>query len=458
VSTLRLTAFCFLICFVPGCFATTRHYYIAAEDVPWNYAPSGMNLLRALPIPRPWSDKLEWPNTRFIEYTDDTFTTKKPQPEWLGILGPVIRAEVGDEVDVTFMNRTRLPHDMHPHGLRYDKNSEGSFYIPFGKGDRIPPGRKFTYRWFATEASGPGPGQPSSIVWWYHAHVDPGIEVNAGLLGPIIVTAKGKANPDGSPKDVDREFVTSFMVFDETAGKPAGLFYAINGFIFGNLPGLTMKLGERVRWYLLGMGNEIDLHSPHWHGETVNYQGQHTDVVELLPGSMKTVDMIADNPGTWMFHCHVEDHMENGMMAVFTIAAPPARACPVAFLGGDFWKDPEKSSLTVKNTGSKTIASLRIMPEMFLAPQDLRRPYNSEWTSAQPIRPGQEQTLEKPGASAQRAQAVLGWVFFPSSINYEDGSTWRPQSEGECFTVIWRDPQHPETLALPPRQIEINPD
>jgi hypothetical protein len=276
-----------------------------------------MNLLRALPIPRPWSDKLEWPKTRFIEYTDDTFTTKKPQPEWLGILGPVIRAEVGDEVDVTFMNRTRLPHDMHPHGLRYDKNSEGSFYIPFGKGDRIPPGRKFTYRWFATEASGPGPGQPSSIVWWYHAHVDPGIEVNAGLLGPIIVTAKGKANPDGSPKDVDREFVTSFMVFDETAGK---------------------------RWYLLGMGNEIDLHSPHWHGETVNYQGQHTDVVELLPGSMKTVDMIADNPGTWMFHCHVEDHMENGMMAVFTIAAPPARACPVAFLGGDFWKDPEKAA------------------------------------------------------------------------------------------------------------------
>jgi hypothetical protein len=458
VSTLRAAAFCFLIFSVTACFATTRHYYIAAEDVPWNYAPSGMNLLRALPIPRPWSDKLEWPKTRFIEYTDDTFTTKKPQPEWLGILGPIIRAEVGDEVDVTFMNRTRLPHDMHPHGLRYDKNSEGSFYIPFGKGDRVPPGRKFTYRWFATEASGPGPGQPSSIVWWYHAHVDPGIEINAGLLGPIVVTAKGKANPDGSPKDVDREFVTSFMVFDQMAGKPAGLFYAINGFIFGNLPGLMMKQGEKVRWYLLGMGNEIDLHSPHWHGETVSYEGQHTDVVELLPGSMKTVDMIADNPGTWMFHCHVEDHMENGMMAVFTIAAPPARSCPVEFAGGDFWKDPEKLTLKVKNTGSKMISSMRITPEMFLAPQDLRRPYNSEWTSTKPIPAGQEQTLEKPGMSADSAHGVLGWVFFPSSIKYEDGSTWRPQSEGECFGVIWRDAPHPEMLALPPRQIEINPD
>jgi hypothetical protein len=458
VSTLRATAFCFLICSASACVAATRHYYIAAEDVPWNYAPSGMNLLRALPVPRPWNAKLEWPKTRFIEYTDDTFTTKKPQPEWLGILGPIIRAEVGDEVDVTFMNRTRQPHNMHPHGLRYDKNSEGSFYIPFGKGDRVPPGRKFTYRWFATEASGPGPGQPSSIVWWYHGHVDPGVEINAGLLGPIVVTAKGKANPDGSPKDVDREFVTAFMVFDEMAGKPPGMFYAINGFIFGNLPGLMMKKGDRVRWYLLGMGNQIDLHTPHWHGESVTFEGSNTDVIELLPGSMKTVDMIADNPGTWMFHCHVEDHMEFGMMAVFTVAAPPSRSCPMEFLGGDFWKEPEKFTLRVKNTSSKTIASLQLIPEMFYTLQDLRRPYMGEWLSTKPIRSGEEQTLEKPGISAQGAQAVMGWAVFPGSVKYEDGTIWRPQSEGECFHVIWRDPQHPDLPALPPRQIEINPD
>jgi FtsP/CotA-like multicopper oxidase with cupredoxin domain len=451
-------ALCFVLLSLQSSFAVTRHYYIAAEDVLWNYAPSGMNLLRALPIPRPWNAKLEWPKTRFIEYTDDTFTTKKPQPEWLGILGPVIRAEVGDEVVVEFLNRTRLPHDMHPHGLRYDKNSEGSFYIPFGKGDRVAPGRKFTYRWFANAGSGPGPGQPSSIVWWYHSHVDPGIEINAGLLGPIIVTAKGKANPDGSPKDVDREFVASFMIFDEMGGKPAGLFYAINGLIFGNLPGLTMRQGEKVRWYLLGMGNEIDIHTPHWHGETVTDGNRNTDVVELLPGSMQTVDMLADNPGTWMFHCHVEDHMENGMMAVYTIAAAPTRSCPVAFVGGDFWKHPENFTLTVKNTGNKTITGLRLMPEMFLAPQDLRRPFNAEWSSTKPIAPGQEQTLEKPGIRADSAQTVMGWAFFPSSVKYDDGIAWSPQSEGECFHVIWRDAQHPDVLVLPPRQIEINPD
>jgi FtsP/CotA-like multicopper oxidase with cupredoxin domain len=458
VTIQRAIGLWFVLFAVSSSLATTRHYYIAAEDVTWDYAPSGHNLLNGNVLLQPWQLKRQWPKSRFIEYTDDTFKTPKPQPAWLGILGPVIRAEVGDEVVVDFLNRSHRGHDIHPHGLRYDKINEGSLYLPVAKGGFVAPGARYTYHWFANETSGPGPGQPSSIVWWYHAHVDPGIEINAGLLGPIIVTAKGRANADGSPKDVDREFVASFMIFDEMGGKPPGLFYAINGFIFGNLPGLMMRQGDKVRWYLLGMGNEIDVHTPHWHGETVTEGGRNTDVIELLPGSMKTVDMIADNPGTWMFHCHVEDHMEAGMMAVYTIAATPTRSCPVAFVRGDFWKEPAKFTLTVKNTGSRTITGLQIMPELFQAPQDLRRPFNAEWSSTTPIAPGQELTLEKPGIRADSAQTVLGWVFFPSSIKYDDGSVWRPQNEGECFNVIWRDEPHPDMWALPPRQIEINPD
>ena len=439
--------------------AATRHYYIAAEDVTWNYAPSGRNLMNGNALPQPWSLRVQWPKTRFIEYTDDTFTTRKPQPEWLGILGPIIRAEVGDEIIVDFLNRSRNGHDIHPHGLRYDKGDEGSLYLPVAKGAFVAPGARYSYHWFATAASGPGPGEPSSKVWWYHAHVDPGVEINAGLMGPIIVTAKGKAKPDGSPKGVDREFVASFMIFDELGNKPAGQFYAINGFIFGNLPGLVMKRGEKVRWYLLGMGNEIDLHTPHWHGETVHYAGQNTDVVELLPGSMKTVDMIADNPGTWMFHCHVEDHMESGMVAVYTIYAPQARPCPLAFVRGDFWKNPEEFTLAIKNTaGGKQINGLNLTSETLLTPQDLERPFNSEWSSNKSLDPGQEEILSKPGIRADSAHAVMGWVFFPSLVKYKDGTMWQPHSEGECFGVIWRDSEHPEMPALPPRQIEMNAD
>jgi manganese oxidase len=454
-SIRRAASLLFFLPFVSPCVAATRHYYIAAEDVTWDYAPSRHNLMNGNLLSP--GLKSRWAKTRFIEYTDDTFTTPKPQPEWLGILGPVIRAEVGDEIVVDFLNRSHKAHDMHPHGLRYDKNNEGSLYLPFGTGAQIAPGGRFTYHWFANPSSGPGPGQLSSAVWWYHSHVDPGIEINSGLLGPIVVTAKGKAKPDGSPKDVDREFIASFMIFNELGGKPEGQMYAINGYIFGNLPGLAMKQGEKVRWYLLGMGNEIDLHTPHWHGETVTDGRRNTDVIELLPGSMTTVDMLADNPGTWMFHCHVEDHMEAGMMAVFTIV-PPARSCPLAFTGGDFWKHPEDSTLTVKNISGKPIASVAIMSEMLLAPGDLRRPYNATWTLPKPILPGQDQTLEKSALAVASAQSVMGWAFFPTSVKYQDGSSWLPQFEGECFGMIWRDQQHPELLALPPRQIEMNPD
>lgn len=452
-----LVALLFLFLATPG-FAATRHYYIAAEDVMWDYAPSGRNLLNGGAIPQPWSVKLQWPKTRFIEYTDDTFTTKKNQPDWLGILGPIIRAEVGDEIVVDFLNRGRKAHDLHPHGLRYDKNNEGSLYLPFGTGASIAPGARFTYHWFAIPNSGPGPGQLSSVVWWYHSHVDPGVEINAGLLGPIIVSAKGKARADGSPKDVDREFITSFMIFNELGGKPPAQYYAINGLVFGNLPGLVMKKGERVRWYLLGMGNEIDLHTPHWHGETVSDGKRNTDVVELLPGSMTAVDMIADNAGTWMFHCHVEDHMEAGMMAVYTIYEDSARQCPLAFIGGDFWKDPNEATLTIKNISGKPIGSFTLTSEMLLSQQDLRRPFNADWSWSKPLAAGEQQTLKKAAVPAASAQSVLGWVFFPNSLKYADGETWRPEREGECFGVIWRDSHHPDMTVLPPRQIEMNPD
>jgi len=457
---IRAVALRFLFIFLsaPLGLAATRHYHIAAEDVPWNCAPSGRNLMNGNSLPQPWGLRVEWPKTRFIEYTDNTFTVRKLQPEWLGILGPIIRGEVGDEIIVDFLNRSHTGHDMHPHGLRYNKNDEGSLYIPVAKGAFVAPGARYTYHWFATTSSGPGVGQPSSIVWWYHSHVDPGVEINAGLMGPIIITARGKAKPDGSPNDVDREFVASFMIFNELGNKPAGQFYAINGFIFGNLPGLMMKRGDKVRWYLLSMGNEVDLHTPHWHGETVRHVGRNTDVIELLPGSMKTVDMVADNPGTWMFHCHVEDHMEAGMMAVYTIYAPQSRPCPPAFVRGDFWKDPGQFSLAIKNLSSKQIKSINVTAETLLTPQDLERPFDSEWASKGPLAPDEETVLDKPGMRAQSAQAVMGWVFFPSLVRYEDGSTWQPQSEGECFGVMWRDAQHPALPALPPRQIEMNAD
>jgi hypothetical protein len=441
------------------CMAVTRHYYIAAEDVTWDYAPSGRDLMHGGVIPQPWTTQTRWPKTRYIEYTDATFSTRKPQPEWLGILGPVIRAEVGDTILVDFINRSQAPHSIHPHGLRYDKDNEGAHYLPPGRGASIPPGGRFTYHWLADAGSGPGPGELDSKVWWYHAHTDESKETNAGLLGPIIITAKGKAKSDATPKDVDREFVALFMVFDELKGKDAGLFHGINGYIFGNLPGLMMKQGERVRWYLLGMGSERDIHTPHWHGKTVFDKMRTADVIELLPGSMVTVDMLADNPGTWMFHCHVADHMEGGMMATFTIYQPSTRSCPIKFTAGNFWNTADNFSLTVENVSGKPIQSLTLESEHFLSPQYLHRPFEGHpWASDQPLEPGQQQTLQKKAYPPAVEQSVLGWVFFPETIKFADGSVWKPEQDGECFDVFWREKDHPKLEVLPPLQMEMNSD
>lgn len=337
----------------------TRTYYIAAETVDWDYAPSGTNLITG----EPFTEEEEvfttsddgrigrvYRKVLYREYTDGTFAVPRPRdPDWehLGALGPLIRAQVGDTIRVVFRNLADRPYTMHPHGVFYDKGSEGAPYDdgePGGVGDAVPPGATHTYVWPVPERAGPGPADGSSVFWVYHSHVDEPKDVNTGLVGPMIITARGRARRDGRPNDVDREFVTMFFIHDEndswlvdenvarTGADPGAptfeegnLKHAINGYIFGNLPMLTMRQGERVRWHMLGMGNEVDLHTPHWHGQSLEFMGMRTDMVELLPGSMKVLDMQPDNPGIWLYHCHVNDHIPGGMLARFTVLPPTGR-------------------------------------------------------------------------------------------------------------------------------------
>lgn len=335
-----------------------RVYFIAADQVEWNYAPSGKNRITGKPLgaaESTWTasgpDRIgtRYLKSVFHEYADGTFTREKPRSkrwEHLGILGPVIQAEVGDTISVTLKNNTRFPVSLHAHGVWYDKDSEGAPYndgVPAAKkaGDSVAPGQKHTYLWRVLDRSGPGPNDGSSVMWMYHSHVDEVADTNAGLIGPIIITRRGMARADGSPKDVDRQFVTMFSVFDENVSRwteinrqratsvpvsaddpgfvESNLKHAINGYVFGNLPGLTMRQGERVRWYVMGMGTERDIHTPHWHGNTVLSMGMRTDVVSVLPATMVVADMRPDNKGTWLFHCHVNDHLTAGMATLYTV-------------------------------------------------------------------------------------------------------------------------------------------
>jgi FtsP/CotA-like multicopper oxidase with cupredoxin domain len=341
----------------------TRVVYIAADKVRWDYAPQGRNLITG----QRFDDQANvfvksgpgrigrvYVKAQYRAYTDASFTTRTPiADQWrhLGILGPVIHAEVGDTVKVVFKNNLDRPASVHAHGVFYTKDSEGAPYQDGTSGadkadDAVPPGKTHTYTWQVPERAGPGPMDPSSIMWMYHSHVDEVRDTSSGLHGPIVVTRRGMTRPDASPSDVDRELVALFQVTNENdswyaeesfkqfaAGEQPGeedpdfegfqesnLMHGINGYVFGNLPGLDMTAGQRVRWYLMGMGSEVDLHTPHWHGNTVAVAGMRTDVSNLLPATMQVADMVADDPGSWLFHCHVNDHILAGMQARYQIA------------------------------------------------------------------------------------------------------------------------------------------
>lgn len=352
-----------------------RTYYIAADEVTWNYAPSGIDQVTGKPfdaMQRPYAvnDRHHigsvYRKAIYREYTDATFQTLKlrsAQDAYLGFIGPIIHAEVGDTIKVVFKNNASRPYSIHPHGVFYAKSSEGMAYNDGSSATdkmngAVPPGQTYTYTWQVPERAGPGPGDPSSIVWLYHSHVDEQKDIDSGLVGAIVVTARGMANPNGTPKDVDREFVTVFHIVNENQswyfndnvatytpalqrkdraevigldtnnaltltgmGFADGNFkFTINGYVYGNGPRMVMKQGERVRWYVIDIGNGFDFHSPHWHGNTVLWNKQRTDVLALMPAQMLTVDMVPDDPGLWLFHCHVADHMDAGMSAFYQVS------------------------------------------------------------------------------------------------------------------------------------------
>ena len=117
---------------------------------------------------------------------------------------------------------------------------------------------------------------------------------------------------------------------------PAPLFGSyfretINGLSFGHTPGFTMQVGERVRWYLMASTN-FEIHAPHWHGNVVQAGMMRTDVMSLLPMGMQVADMVPDNPGSWLIHCHVIQHLRMGMQAVYTVQ-PKASARAVTGAG-----------------------------------------------------------------------------------------------------------------------------
>jgi FtsP/CotA-like multicopper oxidase with cupredoxin domain len=238
-----------------------------------------------------------------------------------GIPGPTIRAEVGDTIRIHFRNNDahyRFPHSIHVHGLTYTPDSDGAWLAvdPGKPGTAVGYGKNYTYTFTAA---------PSSVgTWPYHDHSTPqalsaGDEVIAeigaelGLFGVIAIT--GPRTPP-----VDREFVLFFHdLYADDVPTLAQDVDCFNGAAFiDNTPTYTANVGERVRWRVAALGKEF--HVFHIHGHRWLADGRYTDAQVLGPSTTLTVDYVEENPGDWLYHCHVTDHMMGGMLGRYLVS------------------------------------------------------------------------------------------------------------------------------------------
>jgi FtsP/CotA-like multicopper oxidase with cupredoxin domain len=95
-----------------------------------------------------------------------------------------------------------------------------------------------------------------------------------------------------------------------------------------NLPPPLAVL-DRGRSYVFSLKNESEFSHPiHFHGHTFKLLSSdkqhliphHTDTMLLLPRETAKVAFVADNPGDWMFHCHIIEHQETGMMQYIRVS------------------------------------------------------------------------------------------------------------------------------------------
>ena len=242
--------------------------------------------------------------------------------------GPELRVREGDLVRITLRNRLSVPTTIHWHGIHLRPEMDG----PAGLNqEAVAPGEEFVYEFIAT------PGGTR----WYHSHADPQLQVPMGLYGPLIVEPK---QPTRS-YTYDREHTLilgewdSELTPDVAAGRaPRGPkdqmlrggelgadMFLVNGKAHGAIPPLVVAEGERVLIRIINAGHLA--HPIHGHGHSFKLvatdgnpvpEGMEwvKDTFLVGPAERYDLEFTADNPGVWMFHCHIEHHMANGMMTV----------------------------------------------------------------------------------------------------------------------------------------------
>ncbi|KAG7282039.1 hypothetical protein CRUP_020144 [Coryphaenoides rupestris] len=311
-----------------------RNYYIAAEEVTWDY---GIRIPRQL-ITR--SEMRRGMRKFLAEYKKVVFRAYRDEE----FLEPV-----------TFKNKASRPYSFHLQGVYDHSQGDGvaqtqtSSSPPGVPGEAVPPGESRVYNWRITKKQGPTNTEFDCKAGAYYSTVNKEKDLHSGLIGPLIICKPQTLDPRLHLQANIQEYALLFHSFDETKSwymeenlkrhcvspchaipedpwfQLSNKFAAINGYVAETLPGLLVAQYQQVRWHLLNVGSDAEYHAVHFHGLPFNVhseQEHRMGVYNLYPGVFGTVEMSPPTVGTWLVECTVGDYQLAGMRAKMLVYNP----------------------------------------------------------------------------------------------------------------------------------------
>ncbi|XP_075814703.1 coagulation factor VIII isoform X1 [Microtus pennsylvanicus] len=322
----------------------TRHYFIAAVERLWDYGMSTSP--HVLQNRDPSGNAPQFKKVVFQEFTDGSFSQplyRGELNEHLGLLGPYIRAEVEDNIMVTFKNQASRPYSFYSSLISY-KEDQTQGEEP--RRNFVKPNETKIYFWKVQHHMAPTEDEFDCKAWAYFSDVDLERDMHSGLIGPLLICHTNTLNPALGRQVAVQEFALFFTIFDETKSwyftenvernckipcniqmedptvKENYRFHAINGYVMDTLPGLVMAQDQRIRWYLLSMGSNENIQSIHFSGHvfTVRKKEEYKMAVyNLYPGVFETVEMLPSRAGIWRVECLIGEHLQAGMSTLFLV-------------------------------------------------------------------------------------------------------------------------------------------
>ena len=224
--------------------------------------------------------------------------------------GPTIEVVEGDHVRLFVTNNLPERTSVHWHGVRLPNGMDGVAGL---NQPHIEVGETFLYE-FVVKKHG---------VKMYHPHSDEMVQMAMGMMGFFVIHPK-------QPPKIDRHFCIMLQEWAIAPGtskpNPAVMLdfniFTFNARVWPGTDPLVVKEGDRVQ---ISLGNlSMDNHPIHLHGHEFELAG--TDggavpasarypetTIDVPPGSTRTVELVADAPGDWAFHCHKSHHTMNAM-------------------------------------------------------------------------------------------------------------------------------------------------